>query len=111
MKVVTIASRKGGSGKSTLAAHMSVLGSRPEDPAVLIDLDPQRSLTDWWGLRRDDAPLIVDATVNHLLDTIRLANTEGVGWVLIDTPPNAQAEVLAAMRVGGLVLVSLLTSF
>ena len=58
---------------------------------VPIDLDPQRSLTDWWGLRRDDAPLMVDATVNHLLDTIRLAKTEGVEWVFIDTPPHAQA--------------------
>ena len=111
MKVVTIASRKGGSGKSTLAAHMSVLGSSPENPAVLIDLDPQRSLTDWWGLRRDDAPLMVDATVNHLLDTIRLAKTEGVGWVFIDTPPHAQADISAAMRVADLVLIPLRPSF
>src|SRR5262245_53594591 len=103
MKIVTIASRKGGSGKSTLAAHMSVLGSRPDDPAVLIDLDPQRSLADWWGLRSDHAPLLVDATVNQLLDTIRTAKTEGVGWVFIDTPPHAQAEIAAAMRVADLV--------
>jgi chromosome partitioning protein len=111
MKVVTIASRKGGSGKSTLAAHMSVLGSGPEDPSVLIDLDPQHSLTDWWGLRRDHAPLLVDATVNHLLDIIRLAKTEGVGWVFIDTPPHAQADISAAMRVADLVLIPLRPSF
>ena len=59
MHVITIASRKGGSGKSTVAAHMGVLGSRPGTPAVLVDLDQQRSLANWWRQRRDEFPLLV----------------------------------------------------
>jgi chromosome partitioning protein len=105
MHVITIASRKGGSGKSTVAAHMGVLGSRPGRPAVLVDLDQQRSLGNWWRQRRDEFPLLVEIEATNLPEILRTAREEGVPAVFIDTPPHAEAEIAAAIRVADIVLV------
>ena len=105
MHVITIASRKGGSGKSTVAAHMGVLGSGPVSPAVLVDLDPQRSLGNWWRQRRGEFPLLVETEAADLPDILRTAREERVPIVFIDTPPHAEAEIAAAIRVADVVLI------
>jgi chromosome partitioning protein len=105
MHVITIASRKGGSGKSTMAAHMGVLGSGPGKTAVLVDLDQQRSLGNWWRQRRDEFPLLVEIEAANLPEILRTAKEERVPAVFIDTPPHAEATIAAAIRVADLVLV------
>jgi cellulose biosynthesis protein BcsQ len=55
MDILAFASRKGGSGKSTLAAHLAVHVHRPSRPCLLVDDDPQGSLTLWNELRENDA--------------------------------------------------------
>jgi chromosome partitioning protein len=55
MNVLAFASRKGGAGKSTLAAHLAVHVHRPTRPCLLVDDDPQGSLTLWNGLRAESA--------------------------------------------------------
>ena len=47
MNVIVFASRKGGSGKSTLAAHLAAHVHKTTKPCLLIDADPQGSLTLW----------------------------------------------------------------
>jgi chromosome partitioning protein len=105
MHVITIASRKGGSGKSTVAAHMGVLGSRAGSPAVLIDLDQQRSLGNWWRQRKDEFPLLVEIEATNLSEILCTAREERVPSVFIDTPPHAEAEIAAAIRVADIVLI------
>ncbi len=57
MKTIVFASQKGGAGKTTLAAHLAVAAVKAGDgPCVLIDTDPQASLTDWWNGREDETP-------------------------------------------------------
>lgn len=51
MNVLVFASRKGGSGKSTLAVHLAVHAAKPSKPTLLIDTDPQGSLSLWHELR------------------------------------------------------------
>ena len=46
MNVIVFASRKGGSGKSTLAAHLAAQ-IKASKSCLLIDADPQGSLTLW----------------------------------------------------------------
>jgi chromosome partitioning protein len=105
MHVISVASRKGGSGKSTIAAHMGVLGSGPGNPAVLVDLDRQRSLGRWWRQRQDQFPLTIETEAGNLTEIVREARAERVPVVLIDTPPHAEAEIAAAIRVSDLVLI------
>jgi chromosome partitioning protein len=55
MNVLAFASRKGGAGKSTLAAHLAVHVHRTTRRCLLVDDDPQGSLTLWNGLRAEFA--------------------------------------------------------
>jgi len=58
MNVIVFASRKGGSGKSTLAAHIAAHVHKATKPCLLIDADPQGSLTLWHKLRGTNEPAI-----------------------------------------------------
>ena len=51
MNVIVFASRKGGSGKSTLAAHLAAHVHKSTKPCLMVDGDPQGSLTLWHKLR------------------------------------------------------------
>lgn len=96
MKVVVFASRKGGSGKSTLAAHLGSYMAEHSRPTLLIDVDPQGSLALWHEVRGAGA-LPLHVGTKHLAATLAKARRDGVEWVLIDTPPNAEASVAEAI--------------
>jgi cellulose biosynthesis protein BcsQ len=72
MDVLAFASRKGGSGKSTLAAHLAVHVHRPSRRCLLIDDDPQGSLTLWNELREQDALPLYDADCGSTAEIGRL---------------------------------------
>ena len=104
MNVVVFASRKGGSGKSTLAAHLAAHVHKPFRSCLLIDSDPQGSLTLWHKLRNvEDLPL--RTTQRGIPDIVKAAKNDGIDWVLIDTPPNMSACVTDAMRAATIVVV------
>jgi len=104
MNVVVFASRKGGSGKSTLAAHLAAHAHKPSRPFLLIDADPQGSLTLWRHLRkRDDLPL--KTAQRGIADIIKAAKRDGTEWVFIDTAPNVSASVTEAIRAATLVII------
>jgi cellulose biosynthesis protein BcsQ len=104
MNVIVFASRKGGSGKSTLAAHLSSHAHKSSRPCLLIDADPQGSLSLWHKLRGTGEPPIKTAvrSVGELVDK---AKRDGVEWVFIDTPPNMSAVVEDAIRHATLVVI------
>ena len=56
MNIITMASRKGGAGKSTLTAHLAAFSQQAGHRCVVIDADPQGSLTLWHSLRADGNP-------------------------------------------------------
>jgi chromosome partitioning protein len=108
MDVIVFASRKGGSGKSTLAAHLAAHAHKPSRSCLLIDADPQGSLTLWHKLRvaegaTDDLPL--KAVQRGIADALKAAKHDGVDWVFIDTAPNLSASVTDAIRAATLVIV------
>ena len=70
MKVLTIANRKGGAGKSTCAAHLAVAATNSGLKAILIDMDPQKTLEGWWQKREEDTPLLVETTAVDLPNSI-----------------------------------------
>ena len=64
MRVLAMASQKGGSGKTTLSGHLAVQAQLVgAGPVVLIDIDPQGSLADWWNEREAELPEIGRAHV------------------------------------------------
>ena len=67
MRVLALASQKGGSGKTTLSGHLAVQAERAgAGPVVLIDIDPQASLADWWNERAAELPAFAQTTVARL---------------------------------------------
>src|SRR6478735_2115712 len=103
MNVIVFASRKGGSGKSTLAAHLAAQ-IKSTKPCLLIDADPQGSLTLWHKLRGTNEPAI-KAAVNSVSGIVSAAKRDGIEWVFIDTPPNMSAVVEDAIRNATMVII------
>lgn len=104
MNVVVFASRKGGSGKSTLTAHIAAHVAKPSRPTLVIDADPQGSLSLWHEIRGGEHPALRRAT-RGLDEAVRQARREGYEWAFIDTPPNKSSVVADAVRLATLVVI------
>ena len=104
MNVIVFASRKGGSGKSTLAAHLAAHVHKATRPCLLVDADPQGSLTLWHKLRGTNEPPIRTA-VRSVGEICAAAKRDGMEWVFIDTPPNVSSVVDDAIRNATMVII------
>jgi chromosome partitioning protein len=104
MNVLAFASRKGGAGKSTLAAHLAVHVHRTTRRCLLVDDDPQGSLTLWNELRAEYA-LPLKVVKRGIADIVKKAKKNGVEWTLIDTPSNGSASVIEAIEAATLVII------
>ena len=104
MNVIVFASRKGGSGKSTLAAHLAAQVHKASRPCLLIDADPQGSLTLWHKLRGTNEPPLRTAT-RSITDIVAAAKRDGIEWIFVDTPPNLSAVVDDAIRNATMVII------
>jgi chromosome partitioning protein len=104
MNVIVVASRKGGSGKSTLTAHLAAQASKPSRPMLLIDADPQGSLTLWHELRGGGEPKLKRGA-RGIGDAVRAAKQDGYAWTFIDTPPTRSSQVVEIIRLATLVVI------
>ena len=104
MNVIVFASRKGGSGKSTLTAHLAAHVHKPSKPCLLVDADPQGSLTLWHKLRGTNEPPLKAAN-RSVSEIVATAKRDGFEWVFIDTPPNMSAVVEDAVRNATMVVI------
>jgi chromosome partitioning protein len=78
MRVLALASQKGGSGKTTLSGHLAVQAQRAgAGPVVLIDIDPQGSLADWWNEREAEMPAFAQTTVARLVTDLEMLRQKG----------------------------------
>ena len=72
MQIIVLASQKGGVGTTTLAAHLAVAAEAAGDgPAVLIDTDPQGSLSAWWNVRAADTPALAPSSIAELAGKVQ----------------------------------------
>ncbi len=106
MQIIAIASQKGGSGKTTLAGHLAVAAQEAgHGPVVLIDADPQASLTGWWNARQSTTPLFAQATPARLAAGIDRIRGLGIKLLIIDTPPAIADTMIDAIRIADLVII------
>ena len=106
MRIVAVASQKGGSGKTTLAGHLAVHAEHAgAGPVVLIDVDPQASLADWWNERGADTPAFAHADVGRLAADLEMLRRQGFRLAIIDTPPAVSVAVERVIEAAELVLV------
>lgn len=106
MRVLALASQKGGSGKTTLSGHLAVQAERSgAGPVVLIDIDPQGSLADWWNEREADAPAFAETTVSRLAGDLETLRQQGFKLAVIDTPPAITVAIQSVINVAELIVV------
>jgi chromosome partitioning protein len=103
---LALASQKGGSGKTTLSGHLSVQAQRADaGPVVLIDIDPQGSLSEWWNERTDDYPAFAQTTVARLASDLEALREQGFKLAVIDTPPAITMAIQTVISVAELIVV------
>ena len=104
MNVIVFASRKGGTGKSTLAAHLAAHVHKATRPCLLVDADPQGSLTLWHRLRESGEPPLKNG-LRGINGILQAAERDGIEWVFIDTPPLITSAVTDLVKAATLVVI------
>jgi len=106
MKVIVCASHKGGSGKTTLTGHLAVEAERRGfGPALLIDVDPQGSLSKWYDLRVDLTPNFLQSVFVNLHQDIIHASQKDFRLVFIDVPPAGTRIISETIAHADLVII------
>jgi len=106
VRVLALASQKGGSGKTTLSGHLAVQAQRAgAGPVVIIDIDPQGSLADWWNEREEELPAFAETTVARLSHDLEILRQQGFKMAIIDTPPAITMAIQSVISVAELVVV------
>jgi chromosome partitioning protein len=110
MNVITLASRKGGVGKSTLTADLAAYAHLMGRRCMVVDADPQGSLTLWHSMRADDGLVLQNAAqgINRLVASALLA---GYQWMFIDTAPTTWLVVQEAIRAATMVVIPVRPGF
>ncbi|MEM8919441.1 MAG: ParA family protein [Pseudomonadota bacterium] len=106
MRVLAMASQKGGSGKTTLSGHLAVQAQLAgAGPVVLIDIDPQGSLADWWNEREAELPAFAQTTVSRLAADLQILRQQGFKLAVIDTPPAITMAIQSVISVAELIVI------
>lgn len=106
MRVLAFASQKGGSGKTTLSGHIAVEAERSgAGPVVLIDIDPQGSLADWWNERESPVPAFAQTTISKLNGDLEALRAQGFKLAVIDTPPAITVAIQSVIAVSDLIAI------
>ena len=74
-------------------------------PVVLIDTDPQGSLSDWWNTREAKTPALATATLAELPAKLQALQAAGVALVVIDTPPAITEAIRDVVKQADFVLI------
>lgn len=108
-RVILLAQQKGGAGKTTLATQLAVAMVSQGRRVQLVDLDPQRSATNWYTLRcelrgnGDGLEVVESAEWRARSDLLYAARSADL--VFVDAPGAAGALGRGAMRSADFALI------
>ncbi|MGH9072451.1 MAG: ParA family protein [Acidimicrobiales bacterium] len=95
--IITVAGTKGGSGKTTTAVCLAFEAAARGRDVLLVDLDPQGTAAEWAPGLSKASPSIRSAEELSVM----CASHE---FVVIDTPPGAAPQLVAALEAAEVVL-------
>lgn len=72
---------------------------------MLIDIDPQGSLADWWNERTEEFPAFAQTTVARLAADLEILRQQGFKLAVIDTPPAITMAIQSVISVAELIVV------
>lgn len=92
-KIITITQQKGGAGKTTLTANLACYLSGLGHKILLVDTDPQNSLSIWYAIRQEHQEKntleLETYSPNENISEKLKNKVQNYDFVLIDTPPHA----------------------
>ena len=112
MKTISLVSQKGGAGKSTLAANLAVYAASQGVKTAIVDVDPQASLSAWYGLRlkhSNDLTLLV-SHAPLLSGQLQQLKKDGYQLCIVDTPPHNSTAAATAIRESDLTVIPIRAS-
>ena len=109
--VIAVINQKGGTGKTTLALNLAA-GLARRAPTVVIDADPQRSISQWIAMGGGEQPALPVATPIGAAPAATIAQLKkSHRYVVVDCPPAVQGAVIdAVMAAADWVLIPVLPS-
>lgn len=105
MLVITSASQKGGAGKTTVAANLAICAYLNKKKVVLIDVDPQGTLSQWWEARENDEPSLLKTTISKLEQDIQSLKNNDFDICIIDTPPGIGSEIQTVISLSNFIII------
>ena len=106
MITLAILSQKGGVGKSTLAINLAVASEHAGNETLIIDTDPQASVSAWADIRdAEKGPVVMSAHASRLKHTLEQVAEAEPDFVIIDTAPHAQNDAVQASANADFVLI------
>ncbi len=72
---------------------------------ILIDLDPQKTLENWWKKREDSNPFLTDIDPYNIENAISKLNMHNFDLCIIDTPGDTSINAINGIKVADLVLI------
>jgi chromosome partitioning protein len=104
MYIIAVVAEKGGAGKTTLSLDLAVTATKKGHKVAILDVDPQATASKWTDRRNDEHPWVVPTHAVRLSAAIEQAKTQGVDFVVIDTPPHSATDAAEAARRADVVL-------
>lgn len=105
MRTIALINQKGGVGKTTVALHLAAAFQQHGGDALVLDLDPQASATEWHDARSEPLPHVESIQPARLAKVVEHAAEIGTHALILDTAPHAESTALDAARCADLVLV------
>lgn len=106
MRVLTFACQKGAAGKTTLAGHIGVQAELAgAGPVVLLDVDQQGALADWWNARQVERPAFAQTALEEIEANIVRLRDLGFGLCVIDSPSAVTPVVEQVMQLSDLLVI------
>lgn len=107
MITIAVVNSKGGVGKTTLTSALAIRATQDKgSPRVcMVDLDPQKSLVDWWRRRGGTDNPTVFQGVDSAADAIERADLAGYDFCFLDGPPAFLRTLQEMVQVADFVLI------
>lgn len=102
--IIGIVNQKGGTGKTTIAINLADALARRNHRVLLVDADPQESVSSWYGVNKKALFEIHPAGDDNVPDIVQ-SRRRGYDYIIVDGPPSADGGTETILSVSDLAVV------